>query len=381
MNRLQLGVGVLAALFAVACSSGTETGDGRGGPTVVSDATFPTAGVRVDDHRRLGAPVVIDALTVWPVHTDAPVDVGEFLTLHEAQTKGFAQLREQGAASPTEDLSTDGSGEDSASVGTLELENTGDLPILVLAGTIVKGGKQDRQIGQDFVIKPKSTVPVDAFCVENGRWDATREGQSTGGIFKAQSVVATQGVRLNGQYIQDQSKVWEEVGVANSTASKAPATSTLMATIEDSDGEAVAYRELVEAAIRTRFEAAKAETQAGTLVGYAYALEGKLVGLRAFAHPKLFAKQWDACLKSICIEGDLTRQRLAASGVTTDASPAPAAQVSEFVKAVKATKAKARTAGHNVNRYRLNEKGGNAVCEIETEDGGTQTLTEDFLVR
>ena len=43
-------------------------------------------------------------------------------------------------------------------MNTLVIENKGDVPIYVLAGTVVKGGKQDRQIGQDFIIEGKKTV-------------------------------------------------------------------------------------------------------------------------------------------------------------------------------------------------------------------------------
>ena len=42
-------------------------------------ALTPT-GPLLDAHRWLGEPVEIGNLTVWPVHTDAPLDVGEFLT-------------------------------------------------------------------------------------------------------------------------------------------------------------------------------------------------------------------------------------------------------------------------------------------------------------
>src|SRR5439155_384601 len=77
-----------------------------------------------------------------------------------------------------------------ARVNPLVIENPGKLPLLVLAGTVVRGGKQDRQIGADFVIEAGKTVPVDAFCVEHGRWDATRDGVATGGRFKSEKVLA-----------------------------------------------------------------------------------------------------------------------------------------------------------------------------------------------
>ena len=173
-------------------------------------------------HRRLGAPVMVDNLTVWPVLTDQPLEIGEFLTLKEAQERGQAKVLEVGAEE----------GQDRASVGTLQVRNEGELPILIPAGTIVKGGKQDRQIGQDLVVRPKSQVPVEAFCVEAGRWTANRAGVQTKGEFKAHGMLALSSVRSSGQYAKNQGEVWAQVSRANYCMSKSPGTSTLLATLE-----------------------------------------------------------------------------------------------------------------------------------------------------
>ena len=59
-----------------------------------------------------------------------------------------------------------------------------------------RGGKQDRQIAQDFVIGAKETVDVQAFCVEHGRWNPERDGKSTGGSFSASGMLAPSSVRV-----------------------------------------------------------------------------------------------------------------------------------------------------------------------------------------
>ena len=107
-------------------------------------ATYGDDSLKIDDHRRLGEPIQVENLTVWPVLTDTPVETGEILSLHEAQEKGLVKIREKGAG-------RDGRG-DQATVSKLVVENLSDRPVLVTAGTIVKGGKQDRQLGQDLVI-------------------------------------------------------------------------------------------------------------------------------------------------------------------------------------------------------------------------------------
>src|SRR5262249_55934493 len=143
-----------------------------------------------------------------------------FLPLDTAIDRKVAVLREMGA---------DGNG---AQVNQLVIENRGDVPILVLAGTVVKGGKQDRQIGQDFIIGKRQTVPVDAFCVEHGRWNASRQGVATGGAFQSLKTLAVGQVRQAGQYEHDQGRVWDNVKAANKVAGKESASDTLTALLE-----------------------------------------------------------------------------------------------------------------------------------------------------
>src|SRR5690606_8900190 len=129
---------------------------------------------------------------------------------------------------------------------TVVIENRGRLPILVLAGTIVKGGKQDRQIGEDFVVAPGKTVDVAAFCVEQGRWNDNREGRSTGGTFVAQKSLALGNVRAAGQYDKNQGQVWSEVSRVNAANKKGAPSGTLLATLDDAEiarrREAIATR-------------------------------------------------------------------------------------------------------------------------------------------
>src|SRR5512147_764239 len=58
-------------------------------------------------------------------------------------------------------------------VNRLVLVNNSNRPLLLLAGEIVTGGKQDRVIGKDRIV-PAHSDPVDlsVFCVEPGRWTA-----------------------------------------------------------------------------------------------------------------------------------------------------------------------------------------------------------------
>src|SRR5205085_12614267 len=168
--------------------------------------------------------------------------------------KGQAEIRENGGG---------------GTVNQLVIENKGAIPIFVLAGTVVKGGNQDRQIGQDFIIEPKKDTPVDAFCVEHGRWSGQRNGQVTAGRFDSSGVVATSKVRAAGQYKKSQSEVWSNVSSTNAAHGKASNSDTLMATIDDPT--LVKERNALTAQIEATLAAVSPQDD---LVGVAYAIDG-----------------------------------------------------------------------------------------------------------
>src|SRR5262245_25098601 len=208
----------------------------------------------LDSHRSFGAEITADNLQVWPIVSDQTADVGPYLTLQEAQAKGVAKVRER---------------EQGAQVNELVVENSGDLPILVCAGTLVKGGQQDRQIGQDFIVLAKSTVPVDVFCVEPGRW--------TGGTsaFEVAEPMAMASIRVKGQYDGDQSGVWDEVGMADCAAGAEASSGTLLAAFAVADPEIEAGREKLEKSLHRSFD--ELFTGSPAPVGFAYAIDGKPV--------------------------------------------------------------------------------------------------------
>ena len=50
----------------------------------------------------------------------------------------------------------------------------------VQSGDIVKGGQQDRMLGVDLVVPPRSgKISISAFCVEQGRWQKRGNEEST----------------------------------------------------------------------------------------------------------------------------------------------------------------------------------------------------------
>ena len=65
-----------------------------------------------------------------------------------------------------------------------------------------------------MVIQAGATVPVEAFCVEQGRWTSMRLGRATFQQFDVSLAQSFRMVRAKGQYEADQGGVWEEVAKA-----------------------------------------------------------------------------------------------------------------------------------------------------------------------
>src|SRR5579859_2705278 len=122
-------------------------------------------------------PIRHDNLTVFPVVAAKSYSTSEFLTLDEGLRSGEVIVTEAGSVQgllrrqPSNGIRHDG-----AEVNRLVLVNNSKRPLLLLAGEIVTGGKQDRVIGKDRIV-PAESDPIDlsVFCVEPGRWVASSE--------------------------------------------------------------------------------------------------------------------------------------------------------------------------------------------------------------
>jgi len=92
---------------------------------------------------------------------------GEVVVTEAGQVQGL--IRRQGVPQ---------SHHDGAEVNRLVLVNNSKRPLLLLAGEIVTGGKQDRVIGKDRIVPPESDpVDLNVFCVEPGRRRARTMGR------------------------------------------------------------------------------------------------------------------------------------------------------------------------------------------------------------
>ncbi|MGH9649575.1 MAG: ARPP-1 family domain-containing protein, partial [Terriglobales bacterium] len=159
-------------------------------------------------------PISHGRLVIFPVVTANVHDTRQFLTLDEGLTSGEVVVTEAGSIRPLiRRPGTRPAPQQDAEVNRLVLVNNSSRPLLLLAGEIVTGGKQDRVVGKDRIIPPNSDpVDLSVFCVEPGRW-----AHKTANFFSMEAQMAQPSVRAKAMGDKDQGKVWEEVRKSNDT--------------------------------------------------------------------------------------------------------------------------------------------------------------------
>ena len=175
-------------------------------------------------------PILRGNLAIFPVVANQSFDASQLMTLDEGVRSGQVIVTEagdeRGLVRPGQPIPRRQGG---AEVNRLVLYNSSSHPLLLLAGEIVTGGKQDRVIGSDRIV-PANTGPIDlgVFCVEPGRWVA-----SSGKFGSMGAQMAQPSVRTPAMAERNQNQVWANVRASNakmasnlSSADAASVTST-----------------------------------------------------------------------------------------------------------------------------------------------------------
>jgi hypothetical protein len=261
------------------------------------------------------SPVTQDNLTVFPVVTESTYDTHSFLTLDEGLRSGSVVVAEEGGSpglvrprpgiweehpSPQTGIPRRG-----AEVNRLMLTNNSDRPLILLAGEIVMGGKQDRVVGKDRLIPAKSEpVDLSVFCVEPHRWVG-----STALFGGASFGMAQPSVRLKAMADKDQQAVWDEVARSKSSVANAvpgPAAQAIAGTssyAKTMENRAVQERmNAVAAPIERSYDKLMRELRAQNAVGAVVAVNGEIVWADIFASGSLLEKYWPKLVRSYAAE-------------------------------------------------------------------------------
>lgn len=304
-----LAVVCLAALVSAAAlvpASAVHDGGLKKGPTLTW---------------RLGQPVSYKNLTIFPVvgrSVGAEADHA-YITLDEGIRSGTVVITERGAAAAQAGLMRRRSGAlmnqqaslrtDGASVNQLALINRSGKKLLLLAGEVIVGGKQDRIVQDDLIVPPISTpIALDVFCVEHGRWSQRAAGSASSSVgpviapataerreenFYSLGAVAHPKLRAAAQDKKSQSDVWKEVGENNEKLGTKTTTDTYQEVY--SSGK-------VAQSIESYTGALQREVAGPNVVGVVVARNGELVWADVFATPSLFARYWPKLLKSYAVD-------------------------------------------------------------------------------
>lgn len=258
---------------------------------------------------RVLTPIRQGNLTIFPVIADTRHDTSGFITLDEGLRSGEVVVTESGRAPgmirrrpspvPVPLPRSDG-----AEVNRLVLVNNSERPLILLAGEIVTGGKQDRVIAKDRIV-PSNSDPVDlgVFCVEPGRWTATTERF---GGFKL--LMAQPSVRRKAMADKDQQAVWN--GVRDSASKMAMAAPRAAEAVQSTSSyagvmgnEAVQQQvDSVAAPVLASFEGVLRELKDRNAVGVVVAVGDQIIWADVFANPSLLTKYWPKLARSYAAE-------------------------------------------------------------------------------
>jgi hypothetical protein len=293
-------------------------------PLVLS-ALAAFAAAPSSDPVRISGPVTHENLTVFFIHgTSAPGKAP--LTLEEALAKRAVEVRETG------------------NVNQLEIENSGNEPVFIQAGDIVKGGQQDRTLMVSLLLPPKSgRIPIASFCVEQGRWSARGKedvktfASSSGHVPSRDMKIAMQAPpkaaqpvtnaadptgrgqtvlpRAGDETSRKQRAVWD--GVSRLQKNLADKVGTTVAAPESASSLQLALENKKLVTEQKAYVEAlrKAGEASDDVIGYVFAINGQISSGDVYPSNALFRKMWAKLLNAGATE---------AIGHRND-TPAPAA--------------------------------------------------------
>ena len=328
MQRSLLGA-IVTGLIGIATAGGLAFVWAASGP--------PRSPAHPEGEWRLLDAVTYENISIFPVVTGSTQDTSVFLTLDEGLSSGEVVVSERGGDGMVRNRGERPvvvpQGNASASVNQLVLINRSKRPLLLLAGELVSGGKQDRIIGKDRIVPVGAEpLPLDVFCVEHGRWTGSSSQ------FIASKTIVHPSVREQAAVKQSQTEVWDAVSsgstaqsvtvetpaaaprvsrraVADTIASEAPTQS--YSKIYEHSRVGVSVDSFVEE-LQKRFARATANLKGERVVGVIVAYGGEVAWSDIFASNDLFHHYWSKLLRSYAVEA-LARPTLRETASTDDA--------------------------------------------------------------
>ncbi len=291
---------------------------------------------------RLSGPVIHENLAIYLVHGKSAAGAVP-LTLGEALAKQSVKVHETG------------------NVNELQIENLGSDEVFVQSGDIVKGGQQDRVLTVSLILPPKSgRIPIASFCVEQGRWSARGKedvktfatGVGRRALARSQdrhegadarrspptrrrraactgTRIRTMALTAASETSTRQQEVWRKVRKVQDGLSSNLGT-TVNAAASQSSLQLALENEKLQAAQSAYVAALQpAGEKDADIIGYVFAVNGKLNSAEIYPSNGLFRKMWPKLLKASITEAIGQKN---AGGEATPTSEAALAFLDEAMK-------------------------------------------------
>lgn len=351
MTRERL-IGVAALLLTAGVPAGCRTQQARPVPAPPRPTPPPVEPAALEvplgEGQTLGDPVVHGNLAIYPVRAAVHAEIADYLTLDEALEKGLIEVTER----------------DDADVNSVFVTNHAELPIYLMAGEVILGGKQDRVVAKDTVVPAHAAKHVvSVFCVEPHRW------AGDGDSFKESGLQASSSVRKAAQVEEDQGQVWARVADENAVAEAVPETGTYRAGAREGR-----VAEAADAYVDAILPALEQDEEA---VGMVVAVDGKVVGADVYGSQSLFRKLRRKLLAAHARDAAAS----AVQGNAREEVP-PQAAAGAFLQQAREGQPMERTRVGKQNRVRVEAEeavGFQMVAEPEAAEAPAEVLHEAYF--
>ncbi len=282
------------------------------------------------DSYRVLPPIESGGLLLFPVIQAGKTPPSPFLTLDEGIKSGAVEVTEAGRVRglvrprPSQGHLDDGVAHPvpqpqfyrGDQVNTLVLVNNSDRPLLLLAGEIITGGKQDRVIAKDRIVPPGSDpIDLNVFCIEPGRWTEATATFGASAKSPAMSFMVQPSVREQAMVNKDQQAVWNSVhgsiaaalkaspapGLASNQPSPAELGTTSYARAMQSTAVQAKVDEAAAPVMKSR-EQVLEKLREQHAIGVVVAVRGEIVWADIFSDTDLLARYWTKLVRSYAAE-------------------------------------------------------------------------------
>lgn len=238
----------------------------------------------VSDYK-ISAPYFYKNLTIFLIHGKDQTDKKNILTLEEAmENKEFVVYE-------TEDVNE-------LLVENLSKEND----VFIQSGDIVKGGQQDRLLAVSIIIPANSgKISIDAFCVESGRWEK-RGNEDSDKFTSSNERIVSKDLKIAANSSRSQGEVWKEVGNVQDKLSANVGVTVNSTKSESSLQLSLENKKVIENIGKYVSSLDKIIEGKTDVIGYAFAVNGKINSADIYVSNSLFKKLWLKMLKAAATE-------------------------------------------------------------------------------